>query len=339
MTLARLLRLLFVLLVLGAAGFGAVLYWAAQPRTFPGAPVEITIAPHTPLRGIATALADSPLKTPWPLIEVLARLEGRTAKLQAGTYAFASGLSPDQILDKIERGDVIPIELVIPEGWTFRQMRAALAADPDLKPTLAHASDAEVMQAIGAPDQPPEGLFAPDTYKFARGTPDVDVLRRAYREQERRVAQIWETRAPDLPLQNPYQALILASLVEKETGRDDERPLVAAVFLNRLKRGMMLQTDPAVIYGLGAQYDGHLHRRDLLTDTAYNTYTRTGLPPTPIALPGRAALEAAVNPAKSDALYFVARGDGSSQFSEALDAHNKAVDRYVKGAARKGKQP
>jgi UPF0755 protein len=223
---------------------------------------------------------------------------------------------------------VLRERLTIVEGWTFRELRAALGAAADLRQDSARLTDAELLRAIGATESHPEGLFAPDTYLFDPGSSDLDLLRSAYRAQLAQVAQAWEKRAADAPLKSPYELLILASIVEKETGQADERALVAAVFVNRLKIGMRLQTDPTVIYGLGEKFDGNLRKRDLLADGPYNSYTRAGLPPTPIALPGRASLLAAVTPAPSRALYFVARGDGTSQFSETLTEHNRAVAKY-----------
>jgi UPF0755 protein len=220
------------------------------------------------------------------------------------------------------------------EGWTFAQLRAELARAPYLLNASATMSDAEMMAAIGAPGLAPEGRFFPDTYVYGRGVSDLTVLRRAYRAMQRRLAAAWADRAGNLPLGSPDDALVLASIVEKETGRASDRARIAGVFVNRLRLGMPLQTDPTVIYGLGARFDGRLRRRDLVTDTPYNTYTRAGLPPTPIAMPGMASLRAAVIPAPTTALYFVARGDGSSEFSDSLDAHNRAVDRYQRAAQR-----
>jgi UPF0755 protein len=231
----------------------------------------------------------------------------------------------------MESGDVIRIALVIPEGWTFAQMRAAVAHQPEIRQTAQTLSDAQLMAAIGAPIEQPEGQFFPDTYVYTPGTPDLEIYRRAYRAMQKRLADAWASRASDLPFATPYEALTLASVVEKETGRPEDRPQVAAVFINRLRRGMLLQTDPTVIYGMGARFDGNLRKADLTTDTPYNTYLRPGLPPTPIALVGVASLAAVVNPPHSDALYFVARGDGTSEFSERLGDHNRAVDRYQRG--------
>ena len=221
-------------------------------------------------------------------------------------------------------------EVAFIEGWTFRQMRERLDAHPDLRHDSRGLPEREIMRLIGATQESAEGQFFPDTYLFAKQGSDLDVLRRAYRSMQRQLEREWAGRASGLPYADPYQALIMASIVEKETGRDQDRPMVAAVFVNRLRQGMLLQTDPTVIYGLGDRFDGNLRKRDLLTDTPYNTYTRSGLPPTPIAMPGLAALQSALHPAASQAIYFVARGDGSSQFSRTLEEHNQAVNRYQK---------
>ncbi len=327
----RLVRLTLYCLVLLIAGLAWLFWWAAQPLALRAPSLEFTIAPGSSLRSIVHTISDAGVPAPGAALYLLARLEGRSARLQAGTYAVTTATTPDSLLDKLEKGDVVLIELVVPEGWTFHQLRAAIAADKDLRQTLSGVSDAELLKSLGASEDSPEGLFSPDTYRFARGASDMELYRRAYREQQRRLADAWAARAPDLPLASAYEALILASIVEKETGRAEDRPLVAAVFINRLRLGIALQTDPSVIYGVGARYDGSLHKRDLTTDTPYNTYTRTGLPPTPIALPGAAALAAVLNPPDSQALYFVARGDGSSQFSDNLEDHNRAVARYQKG--------
>lgn len=328
----RLFRTLLLLVVAGTAAIAALFWWARQPLDFSPTHIEFTVAPGSSLRAIGRTIADSGVPVDPLMLSMVARLDGLATRLQAGTYAVESGISPKALLEKIERGDVVQIDFVIPEGWTVRQLRAALAADPDIHHTLGDGGDEQILKAIGASEANPEGLFFPDTYRITRGTSDVELLRRAYHTQQKRVAEAWAARASDLPYASPYEALIMASLVEKETGRSEDRPLVAAVFINRLRRGMLLQTDPSVIYGLGGRYDGTLHKRDLAADTPYNTYTRVGLPPGPIALPGAAALAAAMNPTQSDALYFVARGDGSSQFSETLDDHNRAVGRYQKGA-------
>jgi UPF0755 protein len=329
-SLARLLALVVVIAIV--AGFG--LYrWAHQPLVAASGKlpdVEVTIAPGSSVRAIATQLATAGLPlNPW-FFTAVARIEKRATRLQAGTYAVPPTITPNLLLDKMEAGDVIRIALVIPEGWTFAQMRAAIAGDTDIKQTAKDMNNAQLMAVIGATGEP-EGQFFPDTYIFTKATSDVDLYKRAYRAMQKRLADAWASRAPDLPFTTPYEALTLASVVEKETGRAEDRPQVAAVFINRLRRGMLLQTDPTVIYGMGARFDGNLRKSDLTTDTPYNTYLRPGLPPTPIALVGVAALAAVVNPPHSDALYFVARGDGTSEFSEKLGDHNKAVDRYQRG--------
>ena len=258
----------------------------------------------------------------------LARQMGVAGKLHAGEYALPPGLTPHALLAKMAAGEVIQHHFTIVEGWTFAQVREALTHDQGLKQTLAPADDGALMRQLGAPDTPPEGWFLPETYNYVKGMSDLDILKRAHEAMRKTLDKEWAARAADLPLESPYQALTLASIVEKETARADERPQIAAVFLHRLRIGMRLQTDPTVIYGLGESYDGNIHRRDLDTDTPYNTYTRDGLPPTPIALPGMPALEAALHPAPGDALYFVARGDGSHEFTPTLEAHNRAVQKY-----------
>lgn len=249
-------------------------------------------------------------------------------RLQVGEYALGNGISPRQLLRKLEAGQVIQHKFTLVEGWTIRDLRAALARDTNLVQNLPELDDAALMAALDRPAQHPEGRFLPETYLYAKGTSDLDLLKRAALAMDVALAEAWAGRAPDLPLRNAEEALVLASIVEKETGIADERAQIAGVFVRRLRLGMRLQTDPAVIYGLGSGFDGNLRRVDLLTDTPYNTYTRSGLPPTPIAMPGRAALHAAVHPADGDALYFVARGDGSHQFSATLAEHNRAVARY-----------
>ena len=337
--IARLL--LLALLLAAAAGFG--LHWWAHraiDAESKAARVEVTIAPGSSIRAIGAQLEAAGVPVRPLLLTLLARVEGRATRLQAGTYAVTPSITPEQLLDKMESGDVVRIQLVVPEGWTFTQMRALISNHPDIKQTARAMSDAELLAAIGAGYASPEGLFFPDTYTFTRGTTDLDLFKRAYRAQQKRLGDAWAARAPDLPFATPYEALTLASIVEKETGRVEDRPQVAAVFVNRLKRGMLLQTDPTVIYGMGARYDGNLRKADLVTDTPYNTYVRAGLPPSPIALVGAAALTAVLNPPRSDALYFVARGDGSSEFSGTLLDHNRAVDRYQRrGAQRPSRTP
>ncbi len=248
--------------------------------------------------------------------------------LRAGEYALTPGMTPRTLLDRMARGKVIHHQFTIIEGWRFADLRLALSRAPLLKQTVAGLSDSEIMARLGRPDQPAEGRFLPETYSFVRGQSDLDVLRRAHVSMQRALAGAWAMQQPDSPLKSQDEMLILASIVEKETGQAGDRPDIAGVFLRRIKLGMKLQTDPTVIYGIGASYNGNITRLHLQTDTPFNTYTRYGLPPTPIALPGIAALEAVARPAAGDALYFVSRGDGSTKFSATLDEHNAAVRKY-----------
>ncbi len=264
---------------------------------------------------------------PWLFI-LLAKLKGVETRVRAGEYLIEGEQSPDDLLETFTRGSPIQYDLTIIEGWTFRQMLAAVAADPVLEQTLAGKSDAEIMALLGYPDQHPEGRFFPDTYRFPKGTSDLDFLRRAYQVMESHLQREWSQRDPDLPLADSYEALILASIIEKETAVGFERPLIAGVFVERLRRNMRLQTDPTVIYGLGAGFDGDIRFRDLKRDTPYNTYLNAGLTPTPIALPGLDSIRAALHPARTNALYFVSKGDGTHHFSATLEEHNAAVRRY-----------
>ncbi|MEQ8798201.1 MAG: endolytic transglycosylase MltG [Salinisphaeraceae bacterium] len=256
-----------------------------------------------------------------------ARLRDVTGQVKSGEYALEPGLRPPAVLNTLVEGRTVQHRLTVVEGWTFRELRSAVEAHPAIRTTMAEADAGELMAAIGAPDLHPEGRFLPDTYLFPRDTTDVEFLRRAFESMETTLADIWADRRPDLPLESPDEALILASIIEKETGRAGERDRIAGVFIRRLEKGMLLQTDPTVIYGI-EDFDGNLRRRDLEADGPYNTYKRRGLPPTPIALPGRAALEAAVQPAEGEALYFVSRGDGTHVFSRTYEAHKRAVREY-----------
>ena len=268
--------------------------------------------------------------------QVLARRVGAAGKLKVGEYALQPALSPRELLERMRQGKVIHYRFTIVEGWNIRQLRAALKAATPLEHEIADLDDAALMARLGAPGQHPEGRFLPETYLYQRGDSDLDVLVRAHKAMEAALAEAWAQRADDLPLQTPEQALILASIVEKETALPSERPKIAGVFARRLKLGMKLQTDPTVIYGIGSSYDGNIRRRDLETDTPYNTYTRTGLTPTPIAMPGRDALRAAVRPEPGDALYFVAVGDGSGAhvFTNSYGEHSAAVARYLQRMRR-----
>lgn len=260
--------------------------------------------------------------------ELLARVLRRERDIKAGNYYITQAPTPLQLLDKLTRGDVLQAEVRLIEGWTFAQFRAELDASPDLRHDSKGLDDAALLARLQVSEPHPEGLFFPDTYLFAKGSSDLNVLRRAYRAQKRHLQAEWDGRAADIPYKTPYEALIMASIVEKETGRPEERDRIAGVLVNRLRIGMRLQVDPTVIYGLGPDFDGNLKKAHLLEDGPYNTYTRAGLPPTPIAMPGLASLHAALQPAKTNALYYVSRGDGSSHFSRDIAEHNKAVSRY-----------
>ena len=324
--LIRYLLLAGVLVALSVAGFA---YWRVMtPLALVRERVEFQITPGQGLRAAAGEIASAGvLVDPW-LLALVGRALGVEARIKAGSYEVARGITLLDLINKLTRGDVTQSEVAFIEGWTFRQMRERIDAHPDLRHDSAGLAESEILRRIGATQSAAEGMFFPDTYLFAKGSRDLDVLQRAYHGMQRTLAREWEARAAALPYADAYQALIMASIVEKESGREQDRPLVAAVFVNRLRQGMLLQTDPTVIYGLGPKFDGNLRKRDLTTDTPYNTYTRAGLPPTPIAMPGVAALRAALHPAASDAVYFVARGDGSSQFSRTLEEHNRAVNRY-----------
>ena len=322
----RSLAALVLLAILVVAGGAA--WWLNRPLDLAADPVEVSIEPGTAPREIAQAWVGAGVKASPLLLYEWFRWSGQSRKIRAGSYEIGRGVTPIALLNKMVRGDETLAVVRLIEGWTFRQFRAELAKADSLKPTTANMSDEQIMQAIGAPEVAAEGHFHPDTYAYSKGSSDLAVLKRAYRAMQSRLDAAWAERAPDSPLKSPADALVLASIVEKETGVGADRGRVAGVFANRLRIGMPLQTDPTVIYGLGAAFDGNLRKRDLLADTPFNTYTRAGLPPTPIAMPGKAALLAAVHPEATKALYFVARGDGSSEFSDTLADHNRAVNRY-----------
>ena len=325
----------FILALLLVAGGGAAYFYVDYTRFADAslAPIPETTTIDVPLGtalpGVVHLIDAANVRAGQPLYwRFLARQMNVAGKLKAGEYALDPGITPRMLLQKMAAGDVIQHHFTIVEGWTFAQVRAALAADKGIKPTIASLDDAAIMRDLGKPEVPPEGWFMPETYSYVKGMSDMDLLKHAYGAMQKQLDERWAARAPNPSLTLPYQALILASIVEKETAKPDERPQIAAVFLHRLQLGMKLQTDPTVIYGLGAAYDGKIHRRDLDTDTPFNTYTRVGLPPTPIAMPGMASLNAVLHPAETDALYFVARGDGSHEFSPSLEAHNRAVAKY-----------
>lgn len=323
--LARLIALIF----LAGIGFAGWLAWfASAPLPLATTPLEFSVPPGTSLRAASQQMAASGIGfAPWKF-SLLGRLLGRAADIKAGSYEISQRITPLELLDKLTQGDVTQAAIVFVEGKTFRHVRALLDAHPDVVHDSAGLSERELLTRIGAAEAHPEGLFFPDTYVFDKQSSDLAILRRAYRTMQARLAAEWASRDASLPYASPYQALIMASIVEKETGQPADRAKVAAVFVNRLRRGMLLQTDPTVIYGMGEVFDGNIRKRDLGADTPYNTYTRAGLPPTPIALPGLASIQAALHPPANDLYYFVARGDGSSVFSRTLDEHNRAVNQY-----------
>jgi UPF0755 protein len=322
--------LALVILLAGAAAGAWTWYFVNTPVRLPSRPYDFTVHPGMSVKAVARQLAaEGVLLEPYTFW-LFARAEGKASAIQAGTYRMTEALTPPQLLDKLARGDVVLAEILFVEGTTLKQWRAQLARSAEVKQTVANASDDDLRGALGL-DQPVEGWLFPDTYRFTPGSADIDILKRAHAAMKRRLAEAWNMRDVRSPLKAPYEALILASIVEKETGQAAERALIASVFVNRMRLGMRLQTDPTVIYGLGERYDGHIHKRDLTTDTPWNTYTRDGLPPTPIAMPGLASLRAAVQPADTDYLYFVGRGDGTHEFSRTLEEHNRAVAKYQLG--------
>jgi UPF0755 protein len=312
--------------VLGAAGYAA--WYAASPLEISKLPADVEIPAGAGFRGAVAQLERAGVKVRPLHFEALARALQRERDLKAGNYLIAGPIKPLELLNKLTRGDVAQAEVRLIEGWTFAQFRMALDSSPDLRHDSSGLEDNEILTRIQAPDAHAEGLFFPDTYLFARGSSDLAVLRRAYRAMQRHLRTEWDTRAPNAPYGSPYEALTMASIIEKETGQAGERDQIGGVLVNRLRIGMRLQADPTVIYGLGATFDGNLKKIHLLTDGPYNTYTRVGLPPTPIAMPGLASLRAAVRPMKTDALYYVSRGDGTSQFSRSAQEHNRAVTKY-----------
>ena len=330
------LKLLFLLASAAALGFcGWMLWFALSPIDLAAPTVEFSIRPGSTLRGATRQIIEAGLPMPGWKFVLLARANGASAGIKAGSYQVSEGVTPLQLVRKIMRGEYAQAEILFVEGWNFRQMREALNAHADLKHDSASLSEAQIMTKLGAAEVLPEGMFFPDTYVFAKGSSDLAVLGRARRVMKKQLESAWAGRAPNLPMTDPYEALILASLVEKETGRAGDRTMIAAVFANRLRLKMKLQTDPSVIYGMGEQFDGNLRKRDLVKDTPFNTYTRRGLPPHPIAMPGLASLAAVMHPAQTDALYFVSRGDGTSEFSRTLIEHNRAVAKYQMPGARR----
>ena len=325
-------RTLFSLAVVLGVAVAAFWWWIGRPIAFPTTPYPLEVRSGATLASVARKLADDGVIAHPFLLTTLGRIKGVDRQIKAGQYEFDGTLDLDRLLARLTAGDVTQSSITFVEGSTATEMLRRIAQESTVGHTLAAKAPAEIAATLGIDAPSLEGQFFPDTYFYAAGSADRALLVRAHKQLKERLDAAWKRRAPDLPLATPYEALILASIVEKETGRAADRPMIASVFLNRLKRNMRLQTDPTVIYGMGDAFDGNLRKRDLEADTPYNTYTRDGLPPTPIALPSQAALDAVVDPPASPYLYFVARGDGTSEFSATLNEHNRAVAKYQKGA-------
>ena len=321
-------RLILVLLLVAGVGGGAAWWWLHQPLALAAPTLDLSVEPGTGARGVAQAAVAAGVQTSPVLLYAWFRASGDARQIKAGSYEITTGATPISLLDKLVRGDEALRSVTLVEGWSFTQVRTALSKAEQLRPDSQALGNDSIMAALGRPGVHPEGRFFPDTYTYSKGSSDFAVLKRAMHAMDKKLAAAWALRQPTSEAKTPEQALILASIIEKETGQSGDRTLVAGVFNNRLRIGMPLQTDPTVIYGLGAAFDGNLRRRDLQTDSPYNTYLRRGLPPTPIAMPGTQSLLAAVQPAATTALYFVARGDGTSQFSSSLDEHNNAVNKF-----------
>lgn len=326
------MRKFAVVLLVAVLATGYLVYaWLNEPFALAAESVDLEVEPGSNPREVALQVQQSGVSVEPALLYWWFRLSGQARQIKAGNYELATGTTPMSLLGKLVRGEEALRSITLVEGWNFRQVREALSKAEQLKSVTDGLPVDELMRQVGRLGVPPEGRFYPDTYTYAKGSTDLALLQRAARAMDKKLEAAWSQRASQTPLKSPDEALILASIVEKETGRANERAQIAAVFANRLRIGMRLQTDPTVIYGLGAAFDGNLRKVDLLADTPWNTYTRSGLPPTPISMPGRGALLAAVQPAESKALYFVARGDGSSHFSATLDEHNRAVNKYQRG--------
>jgi len=324
-------RLLLWLVLIGVGLLGASAYWVYRPLPLTAETVDLSIEPNTSVRGIAKAAVQAGVEVSPDVLFLFFRLSGQSRFLRAGSYEISNGANALDVLRKLTRGEESLRAVSLIDGWTFKQFRAALNKAEGLKHDSRELSDEAIMEKMGLAGIAPEGRFFPDTYTYGKGSSDLRILQRAANAMTKQLGAAWSLRAKDIQVKTIDEALILASIVEKETGRESDRTTISSVFHNRLRIGMPLQTDPTVIYGLGESFDGNLRRADLRTDHPWNTYTSKGLPPTPIAMPGKNALLAAVQPATSQALYFVARGDGTSQFSATLDEHNAAVNRYQRG--------
>ncbi|MBK8321135.1 MAG: endolytic transglycosylase MltG [Betaproteobacteria bacterium] len=326
-----LIKVFSLIFLLATAAVGGAWWWANQPLSLSNSPLDFRIVAGSSLRSAIGQMQEAGVDVQPTLLALLARVNKAETGIKAGSYSINQGVTPLQLLEKLTQGQVTMGQMTLVEGWTFKQWRAKLDNHPDLIHETRGLTEAEIIDRLGLQAARLDGWLFSDTYLFDKQSSDLELLARALRSMQCKVASEWVGRADGLPYKTPHDALVMASIVEKETGREADRTLVAAVFVNRLRKGMLLQTDPTVIYGLGDAFDGNLRKRDLQTDTPYNTYKRPGLPPTPIAMPGLASLRAALHPAASEALYFVARGDGSSEFSRTLDEHNRAVNKFQRG--------
>lgn len=321
-------RLVFLTLFITLLFVGWMVYFSSTPISLEEEVMEFDIRAGSSLRKISEQLVEQGALSESLSFMLLVRLMGKAGEVKAGNYLIEDGTTPYDLFVTITSGKTTQASITFIEGWTFQQMRDVMMKNESIKHITIAYTDEQILENIGAAETHPEGLFFPDTYFFSKGMTDQEILKRAYLAMQSRLNEAWEKREAGLPYKNPYEALIMASIIEKETGRADERKTIAGVFTNRMRIGMHLQTDPTVIYGMGENFDGNIRRKDLQTDTPYNTYTRGGLPPTPIAMPGLASIEAALNPAKTKALYFVGKGDGSHAFSSTLAEHNRAVVKY-----------
>lgn len=321
-------RLVFFTLFITLLFVAWMVYFSSTPITLEEEVMEFDIRAGSSLRKISEQLVDQGALNESLSFMVLVRLMGKAGEVKAGNYLIENGTTPYELFVTITSGKTTQASITFIEGWTFQQMREVMMKNESIKHITIAYTDEQILEHIGATETHPEGLFFPDTYYFSKGMTDLEILKRAYHAMQVRLKEAWEKREAGLPYKTPYEALIMASIIEKETGRADERKIIAGVFVNRMRIGMRLQTDPSVIYGMGENFDGNIRRRDLQTDTLYNTYTRGGLPPTPIAMPGLASIEAALHPAKTKFLYFVGKGDGSHAFSSTLAEHNRAVVKY-----------
>jgi UPF0755 protein len=330
-------RLIVFLIIAAALSAFLANNWLhdAEKRIVTDEPQNITVAKGTSMRGFANQLvSDGLLDEPWSF-RFWARYKGLSASLKTGEYQIPANATMSELLQQVTSGKVIDYPVTFIEGWSFKQMRAALSKQENLRQTIGELDDKALMKVIDAEGVHPEGRFYPDTYHYTGSMSDVDILRLSYGKMDQLLDEEWKKREENLPLKNKDQALVLASIIEKETGAAEERPEISGVFINRMRKGMRLQTDPTVIYGMGDSYKGNIRKKDLLKDTPYNTYTRSGLPPTPIAMPGGDAIHAALHPAKTKALYFVAKGNGRHKFSATLTEHNEAVIKYQLKGRRK----